>query len=930
MVESLRVAAANLELAERRVYDSQRLSESAADLERRLFDPGWRRFEAQTEAEFTPEGRRQMRAVCRLSATASALIKRGLALRAAYVHASGVSVTARANGQKRGEQDVHAVIDGFWSNPANQRALTGGAARQRLERTLGTDGEFFVALFTRPMTGDVQARVVLTDEIVEIFCNPDDRTEPRYFKRSWVEETHDDNGVPVQKQRECLYPAVDYRPKRKPRTYAGVEVMWDAPMIQVDVNRPEHWQRGVPDAYAAINWAHAYKKYLEEWSSLMSALSRFAFKATSRTPAQAAALRAKTAVIPVDPTTGEGRSGGTLSLPDGANLEAIPKSGATIDAESGRPLAMMVAAGLGVPVTMLLADPGQTGARATAETLDTPTELEMGSRREVWTDLIRRICGWVVASSVRAPKGKLRGKIVHESWGDTESVELRGNTDPTIDVDWPDLDETSTKDEIAAIIEANSAGVIPAEQILRLLLAALGVRDAESIVAAVMEKQEAEAAAAVAAGQPGADPAVTPPASGVGGNAEQPALPAGTSAAPVDTPLAGGQLVAQVLQHVAEADWARLDADAQALAAAEETNAAPAPDLPAHWADEQAVDNDWRTDAALARGADVAEAYGSQDPDDAGLRRGHDIAAAEAQVTGVAAPSLDEFTAAANAAKSYTPTLSLDNRVVATAFRLGRYSAVVGEPLAACPYRGGDGEQAALRRVWLTAYLRIRPAGTEAPVGQPTLDAEATQGTPDTEPAAPAGDDAALTEADRPIQGDVAVADFLAAADAGDWKQVDALAPKLKAAAEAADAPTPTLPAHWADARAVDNDWQVDAALARGAEVAAAYGSHKPDDASLRRGHDVDTADRVLAGEPARSFDEFTAEANGTRSYEPTASLDNRLVSAAMRAAHYAATVGAPITDCPYDSADPDQVALRRVWLTAYLRVRPADGGVDG
>jgi hypothetical protein len=53
----------------------------------------------------------------------------------------------------------------------------------------------------------------------------------------------------------------------------------------------------------------------------------------------------------------------------------VSKSGAQIDANSSQPFATRAAAALEVPVTMLLGDPGITGARATAETLDQPTEL---------------------------------------------------------------------------------------------------------------------------------------------------------------------------------------------------------------------------------------------------------------------------------------------------------------------------------------------------------------------------------------------------------------------------------------------------------------------------------------------------------------------------------------------------------------------------
>jgi hypothetical protein len=89
--EQLSVERANNEL----------LAESVADLERQLFDPGWIRFTAFAEQEFSAEGMRQLRAICRLFTVKNPLLKRGAAVRSAYVHGQGVAVTARANGRKK-------------------------------------------------------------------------------------------------------------------------------------------------------------------------------------------------------------------------------------------------------------------------------------------------------------------------------------------------------------------------------------------------------------------------------------------------------------------------------------------------------------------------------------------------------------------------------------------------------------------------------------------------------------------------------------------------------------------------------------------------------------------------------------------------------------------------------------------------------------
>jgi hypothetical protein len=469
------------------------LMESVADLTSALYEPGWVRFAAITEQEFDAGALTQMRAICRLMSLKNPLIRRGLGLRSAYVWGQGVEITARANGSEPGEQDVQAVVEAFLTDEGNARAVTGPAAQNRLEHALGTDGEIFLALFTRPTTGEVQVRTILADEIVEAIPNPEDRSEPQFYRRRWTQAAIDPaTGATEVTSMERLYPAVGYRPKTRPARFGQIDVAWDSPILHVDVNRPEGWTRGVPDAYAAVDWARAYKVFLEDWATLVKALSRFAYRLTAK-GSQRAQARTRLAQAPGrDPATGHAQDvGATAIIPPDAMLEAVPKTGATIDSESGRPIAAMVAAALGVPVTMLLGDPGTTGARATAETLDRPTELEMGQRQKLWTSVYQRILRYVITESVRAPQGELRGVITQDKWG-RETVALAGDTPTTVDVVWPDLDETDPAILVKAVVEANSTGTMPPEMVLRLLLTALGVRNVDELVEKMLDDETGE------------------------------------------------------------------------------------------------------------------------------------------------------------------------------------------------------------------------------------------------------------------------------------------------------------------------------------------------------------------------------------------------------------------------------------------------------
>ncbi|MBA2952123.1 hypothetical protein GON03_19090 [Nocardioides sp. MAH-18] len=463
-----------------------------ADVELGLEDRSWRSLNISSEIEFTRAGLLQAARLSRVMAVVNPLIRRGLNLRAAYIWGDGgVQITARATGQNddnTAEQDVNAVIQAFLDDKATRKTLTSAVARERNERTLGTDGMIAVALFTKPLTGRVQPRLIPTNQIADVITNPDDDSEVWFYKRTWSPKAGE--------TRTAYYPDVDFRP-RGPRPLRvnrdgedrGEEIYWDAPVAFLAVNGLDDWHFGVGDAFAAIPWAKAYKEFLEDWAKLVKALSRFAWRTTSGSKRQAekTAGAIRTAAT-ADPTTGKTPVGGIANMSQGQVLEAIPKSGATIDSESGKPLAGMVAAGLDVPLTMLLADPGQTGARAVAETLDRPTELMAGQRRDVWADYLRTILEYVIDAAVRAPRGPLKGTVTRDEW-DREVVELAGDTPRTIDFDWPDLTAVDLKTLVDAIVAADGTGKLPPLTVLKLLLQALGVDDIDEIVDEMTDDQ---------------------------------------------------------------------------------------------------------------------------------------------------------------------------------------------------------------------------------------------------------------------------------------------------------------------------------------------------------------------------------------------------------------------------------------------------------
>lgn len=453
-------------------HQADRLTESMVQMQLAMEDMGWEKLIGDHTTEMSREGLQRASQLSRMMSIANPMIKRGLSLRAAYVHGQGVGITARSDGTE-GTQDVNAVVQDFLDHPESRAALTGHQAKIRLENSLGTDGNVFIALFTEPLEGKVTPRTLPWDEITDKVTKPGDRMVTMFYRRDWTE-----NGSP----HTAYYPDLRWRPQTRNKWYTDgqnrYEIKWDSPVYHLQDNGLDGAKFGIGDAYAALPWARAYKEFLEDWVLLIKALSRIAFQLSrSKTPLS---QQQRTALQGMAP-------GSTVAMGGDQRLEAVPKSGATIDAESGRPVGTMVAMALGLPVTTLMADPGQTGARAVAETLNYPTEMEFKGRQELWTEMFRAVLGYVIDQAVIAPRGPLKGTVRRKQF--TVEVELANKDDRTLDITWPDINQLPVETLMAAVVDADGTGKMPPLVTLRLILRALGVRDIDEILDRYTDEQ---------------------------------------------------------------------------------------------------------------------------------------------------------------------------------------------------------------------------------------------------------------------------------------------------------------------------------------------------------------------------------------------------------------------------------------------------------
>lgn len=477
------------------------LVERLAALEMALETADWRRMTMDADQEFTRQGLRDITALGRIMALKNPLVKRGVEVQRLYVWGQGWSVKAV-------DETINETISAFLNDPKNQPELSHQARGQK-ETELQTDGNLFFALFPNTVTGKVRLRSIPFDEIEDVIANPEDRAEPWFYRRLWTTTTTNlGTGATESRQMQAYYPDWRYNPTAKPATIGTIPIRWNSPVCHVRGSAGYSNQRfGVSEIYASIDWARAYKEFLEDWASIVRAYRRFAFQLSTPGGKQGIAA-AKTKLNTTYGNAGTGSEGnpppvvGSTFITGGdAQLTPIRTSGATVSADDGRRMLLMVSAAVGLPETFF--GDVSVGTLATATSLDRPTELAMRDRQTLWMDVYGALFEYVTRWAVKAPQGALRGlgTVVSEIEDGqiVERVEWGEDIEPTIDIDFPPIVSGDFAARVEAIIKATTlggqmpAGTLDLPTATRLLLSALGEDDIDSTLERLFPQGEGEA-----------------------------------------------------------------------------------------------------------------------------------------------------------------------------------------------------------------------------------------------------------------------------------------------------------------------------------------------------------------------------------------------------------------------------------------------------
>lgn len=371
-----------LEEVQAALAENEMLRESYASMAQAILafdDAGWNPISAGSSGDgFTLQELRDAAKKIREHTEGNPLLKRGCGLRTSYIFGRGVSFS-----------DQPPRIQKYIQDARNQEVLFSPEAQAINERAHFTDGQFF--LLANVATKQFQR--IPFNEITAYVTDPDDAERLRYIRRSWtskVQELSSGTGKDIQKN--VWYPVDTYTPEsgRYVGTIQGDPVDVKFRMFPSFVNRRAGQVFGVPDAFPALAWAHAYNEYLKDGSRMLKALSMFAWQLKSKTKTGATNAAAAIAT----PKT----AGSTAVVGADMDLSSMPR-GNSVNLTDGRPLGSMVASALEVSVVALLSDPGTSGAYGTAQTLDVPTVKAMEARQQIWTLFYKRVLQFLGAKN---------------------------------------------------------------------------------------------------------------------------------------------------------------------------------------------------------------------------------------------------------------------------------------------------------------------------------------------------------------------------------------------------------------------------------------------------------------------------------------------------------------------------------------------------
>ncbi len=446
------------------------LKERLADLELGLEDVGWAQLSGDSDNDLTREGIKRIADMSRMFFLKNPLIRRAVLTQSYYVYGQSVQF-------KGDTPETDTLIHSFLADPDNQKELTSHQSMIDKETELQVEGNIFFVFFPNPVTGEVKLRSIPPREIQDVIRDPNDSKSPMWYLRRWmVDVLNERTNEMTREMRAMYYPDIDLKRDVLPDMIGDIPVSTER-VYHIKTGGLPDMKFGVPETWAGLDWARAYKTFLENWATIQRALSRFAAKMT--TPGGSKGVTSAKDTLNTTQSVANGTSetnppsvtGSTIvTTPEGIMFEPIRTAGMTTGPEEGRRLLLMVAAATGLPETFF-GDLSQ-GNHATALTMDRPTELKFVERRKMWSMIWRRIFTFVAEQNQR---GIDNIEFVDEEQA-REAVVIK------VDITWPPILEHEIDKILSALATAMDIRGMPERTMAQQVLSAFGIENQEAIL----------------------------------------------------------------------------------------------------------------------------------------------------------------------------------------------------------------------------------------------------------------------------------------------------------------------------------------------------------------------------------------------------------------------------------------------------------------
>ncbi len=484
-----------------------RLREDMRLVMRQIEDVGWTQIGIQSTEARTLIGITIQQVILRSRRAwiHNPLIAQCINLTTFFTFGQGITVP------KANDDGVQEIVNEFWNDKDNWRALTSPQAQQLLSNKLQYDGQIFFLLTTNKMTGKLKVRILDPLTILDVIRNKDDLMRPEMYKQrmavaayDYATGQYDPLQIEIGKFRfipdmDVADPMIFKIPENKQAWSADETVCIFHLKVNSDIN--DKW--GMPETLRVIDWGNAHRDMASDLATVIKSLARWSWKkkihgtANQLNPFKnALQMVANQSVTP--PVAG------SMQIEnDNLDLEAmkIPTGQAEIHVTGLREMRLMLASGFGI-FEHYLGDAGHSNLAST-KAMELPMLKKFLARRKVWEGAFDTILQYLVDQAIIA--GRLKGSF------DINEAENRYVIETPIDryiqIDFPPILDQDLYPLAQAYQLATESGIMATDTAARQFMMAVGISDIEDeIVKLEDEKAEKEAKAAAQFGQqaPGA------------------------------------------------------------------------------------------------------------------------------------------------------------------------------------------------------------------------------------------------------------------------------------------------------------------------------------------------------------------------------------------------------------------------------------------